>query len=148
MSRSVVIDSSVVVKLFVEEDLSERAHEILARLVTNEFPDSLEAYAPDLMWVECANVLWKYVSFHSYGRDSAEADLHNLFQLAITPVANSEALVKDAVNLANSYNVAIYDALYLALAQHLNGVFLTADQKLVARVGERLPAVYLGDWIF
>ena len=147
MSRAVIIDSNVAIKLFVQEDLSDRAQAIMARLTSSEAHDMFEVYAPDIMWAECANVLWKYVSFYNYSLDDAQADLHNLFLLAITPVPIGEALEADAFRLACTYGVAVYDAFYLALAQNLGGVLITADQKLLKRTGDGLPAVYLGDWL-
>jgi len=37
----------------------------------------------------------------------------------------SQELIEDALNIAISYKIAVYDALYLALAKRLNAMFLT-----------------------
>ncbi|MFQ5904436.1 MAG: type II toxin-antitoxin system VapC family toxin, partial [Candidatus Binatia bacterium] len=61
MSERYVVDASVVIKLFVDEDLSEAARKLLEGMASPE-PD--EFFVPDLLFPECSNVLWKYVRFH------------------------------------------------------------------------------------
>jgi predicted nucleic acid-binding protein len=47
-------------------------------------------------------------------------------------VTSSVGLRKEALNLALTHNMAIYDALYVAATQTLEGILFTADQKLYA----------------
>jgi predicted nucleic acid-binding protein len=146
MSRPLVVDASVVAKVFVHEDLSANALSIIERLAAPESEEALDLYAPDFMWVECANVLWKYVTAYGYSLDDAQSDLTDLLALAITAVPCSQILRRDAFRLACTYKLPIYDACYLALAHELGCQMVTADRKLLSMVGDRLPVVFLGDW--
>jgi predicted nucleic acid-binding protein len=58
-----VVDASVVIKLFVDEELSQPARKLLEGIAK---PDPDEFYVPDLLFPECGNVLWKYVRFYNY----------------------------------------------------------------------------------
>jgi predicted nucleic acid-binding protein len=49
--RRIVVDASVVVKWLLPEIHSEAAKRLLA--------DELQLWAPDLVWAEVGNVLWK-----------------------------------------------------------------------------------------
>jgi predicted nucleic acid-binding protein len=144
MSQPFVLDASVVVKLFVQEELSDKAQQLLERLTGSDATDAL--YAPDFTWVECANVLWKYVCFHGYDVREAEHNVRALLDLAIRPIGAGELLDAGAFRLAHSYSLPLYDACYLALAEHLGATFITADQRLVKRVAGRSDVLYLGDW--
>lgn len=56
-------------------------------------------------------------------------------------------LLQDAVGHAVHFQIAIYDAVYLALAQTTRIRFVTADKKLSDLVSAQLPFVhYLGDF--
>ena len=58
-----VVDASVGIKLFVDEPLSEQAHHLFEKLVLDP---PVELYVPDLFFIECTNILWKYT--HRYKR--------------------------------------------------------------------------------
>jgi predicted nucleic acid-binding protein len=48
-----VVDASIVIKWFVDEVHSEAARSLQE--------DQYELSAPDLLWPECGNILWKKV---------------------------------------------------------------------------------------
>ena len=50
-----VVDASVAIKLFIEQEGSKQAEALFAKLSTA--PDT-ELYVPELFYAECANVLW------------------------------------------------------------------------------------------
>ncbi|RLC69404.1 MAG: hypothetical protein DRI52_08945 [Chloroflexi bacterium] len=142
MSNAYVVDANVVVKLFVDEELSAQARALLGRLALPE-PDQF--FAPDLLLAECANVLWKYVQFYGYDVEMARANLADLADLAIqtVPVIN---LFQEAFELGHRLSIAVYDACYVTLAEGLGYPLVTADEPLVRRLaGEGLPVLYLGD---
>ena len=142
MSDRYVVDANVVIKLFVDEDLSETARTLLGRMGNPE-PD--EFYAPDLLFAECGNVLWKYVRFHGYDPQLARENLSDLTDLALQIVPTAE-LVSDAFELGNLYGITVYDACYFALAQRLTLPLVTADEKLVKHLERtKLPIQFLGD---
>ncbi|MBC7250795.1 MAG: type II toxin-antitoxin system VapC family toxin [Anaerolineae bacterium] len=142
MSSAYVVDASVVLKLFVDEELSGQARALLGRLALSE-PDQF--FAPDLFLAECASVLWKYVQFYGYDGEIARANLADLSDLAIQTVSVA-SLFQEAFEISCRLNIAVYDACYVALAEGLGCPLVTADEILARRLaGEGLAALYLGD---
>jgi predicted nucleic acid-binding protein len=41
----------------------------------------------------------------------------------------SEDLISDAVKLALKMNITVYDAIYISLANQVDGIFITADER-------------------
>src|SRR4051812_47187531 len=117
-----VVDASVGVKWFVPE-----VHSAEARQWRNG-PDELHTLAL-FFDLEIANVLWKKVQRAEITR--ADGDLI-LAQLPLSPVTrHPEApLLASAFDLADRTRRTVYDCLYLALAVHLSGRMVTADQRL------------------
>ncbi len=52
-----VLDASVGIKLFVEEEFSDKVQRLFSKLA--EDPHT-EIHVPDLFYIECANILLKY----------------------------------------------------------------------------------------
>lgn len=57
----------------------------------------------------------------------------------------SQDLLADAVSRARMLDISLYDALYLVLAEALGATFVTADSKLLARIGHLALVEWLGD---
>lgn len=116
-----VVDASLLVKLFVVEENSREA------VAAVEAVDSL--FAPDLVWAETANVLWKYVRRGDLPASDAEAILGDIVLMQIETVASHE-LVEAALAIAVETDRSVYDCLYLALAVERKCHLLTADERL------------------
>jgi predicted nucleic acid-binding protein len=143
MTFDCVVDASVGIKLLLVEPLSERADALFDHL-TNSPPARF--YVPDLFFIECTNVLWKYVNFYDYAPETAERDLADLTQLPLRVVPTAE-LAEDTLRLAVSQEIAAYDAAYLVLSQRLSLPLVTADETLVQRLGgTNLDVRLLADW--
>lgn len=125
-----VVDASVGIKLFVNEELSEEATALFDGL-TQEPPVHL--YVPDLFYPECANILWKYVRRYNYPAGDARDALQTLGDLSLRPIASS-LFLNDALNLALDREVSAYDACYVALADNLEIPLVTADNRLVRKL--------------
>jgi hypothetical protein len=52
-----VLDASVGIKLFIDEEFSDKVQRLFSGLA--EDPEA-EIYVPDLYYIECANILLKY----------------------------------------------------------------------------------------
>ncbi|MBN1136696.1 MAG: type II toxin-antitoxin system VapC family toxin [Anaerolineae bacterium] len=142
-STDCVIDASVGIKLFLVEPLSDRAEALFDYLDDDSPP---RFYVPDLFYVECANILWKYVRRFGYPLQSAQQDAADLIELPLQVVPTA-ALVEHALALATLHNISAYDAAYLALGDRLSLPMVTADSKLVRRLQETdLDVRFLGDW--
>ena len=117
-----VLDASVVGVAFFQEDHADRAHRLLA--------GQHVLHAPDLIYAELANVIWKRHNRGEITPDEAGrllADLRRL-PLQITPCGD---LVEAALELALRCGRSVYDCLYLALAVATRSVLVSADKRLV-----------------
>ena len=142
-SYDCVLDASVGIKLFLVEDHSKRARALFAHL---EGPLPAQFFVPDLFFVECANILWKYVRRFGYPSQSAQQDVADLVALPVQVVPTG-ALVESALKLALDYSLTAYDASYVALSDRLALPLVTADERLVQSLdGTRLDVRSLVDW--
>jgi predicted nucleic acid-binding protein len=127
-----VLDASVVIKWYVPEDdfLAARSLRTLnARLA-----------APDLLFIESANILWKLVRRGEIEPGHAAEVITNIVGGRWVIHANRN-LVRDAIDLALATGISAYDASYVALAMRLKTICVTADQKLVRKL-EGTPSFY------
>jgi predicted nucleic acid-binding protein len=132
MTFDCVVDASVGIKLFLVEPLSDRADALFDHL-THSPPARF--YVPDLFFIECTNILWKYVNVYDYPSETAEQDLADLIQLPLRIVPTVE-LAEEALRIAISQEIAAYDAAYVVLSQRLSLPLVTADEPLVKRFEE------------
>ena len=138
-----VVDASVGIKLFLVEDLSEQADALFDHLADQP---PARFYVPDLFFIECTNILWKYVRRFNYPAEVAEQDVADLVQLPLQ-VVSTAVLAASALALAVEHGSTTYDAAYVALARHLSLPLVTADEALVRRFSETEWDVrFLDDW--
>lgn len=121
--KPLVIDASVAAKWFLPEPDADKARALLQprrRLI-----------APDLLWIEIAQVGWKLARRGLL--DPSEAE-HIVQDMQIFPVEpfDSQPLLPAAMRLALEYDRTVYDCLYLALALAADGVLITADRRLLS----------------
>jgi predicted nucleic acid-binding protein len=119
---TVVIDASVALKWVLEEPLSEAA----VALVATE-----TLAAPDLLFVECANILWSYVKAGDMAPVAANQALAAIEStpIRVTPIKTHIAA---ALAIAVELQQNVYDCLYLATAIAERAKLVTADEAFVA----------------
>ena len=115
-----VVDSSVAIKWFLPENHSEAALRLLAQQHT--------LYAPDLIFSEFSNVLWKRVRKNEISKNEADSTLEGLLALDLQ-VQPSQSLIPLALGIACRVNRTVYDSLYLAAAIALQFPLVTADAR-------------------
>jgi predicted nucleic acid-binding protein len=143
MSLDCVVDASVGAKLFLLEPLSDRADALFSQLAQDPL---CRFYVPDLFFVECANVLWRYVERHGYPAENAQRDVADLVRLPLQAVPVQD-LVGEALALALAHHITAYDAVYVALSRQLSLPLVTADASLVRRLADSsLEVRWLGEW--
>ncbi len=143
MSFDCVVDASVGIKLFLIEPLSDRADALFAHL-TDDPPARF--YVPDLFFIECANILWKYVRRFGYPAEGAHQDIADLTRLPLRAVSTGE-LAAEALEAAVSHGITAYDAAYVVLARRLSLPLVTADEALVRRLADApFDVRRLGEW--
>ena len=124
-SERLVIDASVAVKWVVPEPDSERAELLLDHGLV----------APDLLFAECANVLWKKVRRGELTKEEAEIAAQTLEQAELS-VVSTRGYLAVATSIAVELNYPAYDAVYLAVAEASGLRLVTADDRLVRKVQE------------
>lgn len=134
-----VVDASVGIKLFIDEALSEPARILFAGLAADP---PAELHVPDLFFIECTNILWKYTRRYHRPMEDSLADLADLELLALR-VTSTADLMEESLSLALQSGLTAYDACYAALARRLNVPLVTADEQVVQAVNW---AVWLGEW--
>jgi predicted nucleic acid-binding protein len=125
-----VVDASVAVKWFLPEIHSQAA----SRLLNGEF----ELMAPDLIWSELGNVLWKRWRRRELTRESASEILRDFNRYPLR-IVRSGPILDDTWRLASTLNRSFYDSVYLALAETQKCALVTADLNFFnALKGSRL----------
>ncbi len=119
MSRYVV-DASVAIKWFVPEVHTEAA----ARLLEGDN----QLLAPDLLFPEFGNILWKKTRRSEIRASEAREILQ---ALAIVPlqIHSAQSLIESAFEIAHGLERSIYDSVYLSLAVINECRMITADKK-------------------
>ncbi len=136
-SSSVCVDASLLVKLAVPEEDSDKAENVW-RTWQN---DQVKVYAPGLVLYEFVSVIRKRVRRELMTIEEAEFSIDQLLALPLSLV-NSVDLHKTAYRVAVELDIAsVYDAHYVALAMAMDCELWTADEKLYNMARERFPLV-------
>ena len=128
LPKSVLLDSSVVIKWFRE---SEIWREPAIFLRQEYLSGRLKIYVPSLLILEIANVLRYKPDLTSFQVQEA---LRSLYDLQIMIIDLSQEAIIKAIDLAYSWDLTIYDAAFVATALNLNIPFITADEKLIQKL--------------
>ncbi len=129
MSYDCVVDASVAIKLFLVEPLSDRVDRLFDHLAD---APAARFYVPDLFFIECTNILYKYVLRFGYPQENAGKDLDDLLHLPFH-VASTAELAQSALEIAVQSHASAYDAAYVVLSDQLSLPLVTADEALVQR---------------
>jgi len=115
-----VADASVAVKWFVPE-----VHAIAARRLLR---DDLELLAPDLIWAEVGNALWRKWREGELAAEHVQGILADFRRFPLH-IRTGESLYDVAWPLAQSSGRSFYDSLYLALAVDAGCPLVTAARR-------------------
>ncbi len=122
---SLIVDASVAIKWSVEEEGADAAHALLRRG---------PLMAPDLIAAEVANALWKKGRRGEVAPEQLAYAFETSVRLVDELVATKD-LAERALQIATALDHPAYDCFYLALAELRGGVFVTADARLLSRLG-------------
>lgn len=137
-----VLDASVAVKWAlpaVNEQLRPQAFRLLESYLAKE----IEFLVPDVFWAEVGNVLWKAVRQRRQSRSDAEEALVEMIGRDFLTVSSID-LLPEALSIALSFDRAVYDSLYIALAEKTSSQLVTADERLANAMAARFPVKWLG----
>lgn len=136
------VDSSVVAKWVLAEPDSVDA----LRVVTETAARGGNLSVLDLALVEVTNTIWTRYHRRLLTLPEARQALA-LLQAAKIQLVPALALLTTAFDIATQFDVAVYDALFVAGVRHLGVSGVTADEPLVRAVGTAYPEVkLLRDW--
>jgi len=123
-----VLDTSVVVKWFFNEEGTDRAEALLAELLDG----SARIQVPSSLFYEFANAVWsrRNSSFKEQQARMLWAELES-FPLLITDWSE---LLPEALAFAIQHEVTVYDAVFVVLAKQLGSELITADGVLWDKV--------------
>lgn len=122
-----VVDASVVIKWFVPEIHSEAARRWLD--VSHDY------IAPDLLFPEVGNVVWKKVRRKELEETEGRQLVMDLAQVAVETVA-TRSLLQDGLALALTAGITVYDAMYLTLAVRLETEVITGDERFADKIAD------------
>ena len=125
-----VVDASVAIKWVVDEPGSRQAAALLERPLL----------APDLIYAECCNVLWRKARRFEITTDFAQRAAEELMRSDLILV-RLEDLALNALHLALRLDHPIYDCFYLALALDRGVPLATADRRLMSKVSSAYPEI-------
>lgn len=118
-----VVDTSVVIQYAIAQTHTAEARVLVAQMYQG---DTL--YIPEFCLLECTNVLWKEVRFHRLPQANAEQIVQELLRLPFE-IESVGHLLPNALQIGLAHQLAIYDSLYIALAQYLALPLITVDER-------------------
>jgi predicted nucleic acid-binding protein len=121
---TLVVDASVAIKWFIEEDGSIEAEALLS---------SGLLIAPDLIVAEVCNVGWKAVRAGTMLPDQHD-DTASLLGAILDELVPMATLARQAAVISRALDHPAYDCFYLALAEQRDARVITADRRLLKRV--------------
>lgn len=128
---SYVIDASVAAKLFITEDYTEKATEIIEACTRG----NLSFLAPTLIMYELGNVFCKHPQITPKQAYEFLARFLDL-QINMIDVHSNTELLKESCNISKNKDVTFYDASYIAIAVKTKTKLVTADEKIRNKVPE------------
>jgi predicted nucleic acid-binding protein len=95
-----------------------------------------------LIFPEIGHVLWKKARRRRMTREEAEQAFEKFRRVESTVTPSSE-LIEEAMQMALENGQSPYDCLYVVLSHRSGCPLITADEKLVHRLGTAFPQVTL-----
>jgi len=135
----IVLDASVILKWFVEEEWSEIAADIKSEYSKGK----LSIVVPSLVFYEVANVL-RYKT--EFGLKDVTVALTSLYALQFEIWGFEYVLASKTIELAYIYGITIYDAAYLGLAALKECFIYTVDEVLVDKTKDINYVAHIRDW--
>ncbi|TXF13806.1 type II toxin-antitoxin system VapC family toxin [Pelomicrobium methylotrophicum] len=121
-----VVDTSAIVRLFVPDG---SLHPEIEAAMNRAMHGADVVLAPDLMLAESANVLLRKRRRGELSSDEARTIIEAIASLPVRIEPHAPLLVA-AFSLADTHNLTVYDALYLALAERHGARLMTCDDRL------------------
>jgi len=141
---ALVVDASVAAKWLLED---EEYADIAALLLRHFAAGRTELVAPGHIRYEVASA----VAVAARGKpprinpEKGQRSVERFLALGLR-IEDDDALILEAYPLVYQYDCALYDAIYLALAQRLALPLLTADRRLYQRIRHFPNVLWIGNY--
>ena len=123
----IVVDSSAFTRFLIKEEGWEK-------LIPYLDPDA-EPCSVDLLIVETANAIWKYVErFKRIDEDQGLNLLERVMRLVeegVLRLESASSYLRRALEISLRYGLTVYDSLFIAQARSLDVKLVTSDRKQV-----------------
>jgi len=120
--EKVVVDTSVIVKWFIEEPKSKEALELLDLHKKNK----ISLLVPEIIIVELLNALY-YSNNYNVKELKLALTLFRKYKLIEIKIDDSSLF--ETASIMHKYHITSYDALYISLAKELDCKLITNDRK-------------------
>ncbi|MGH2350384.1 MAG: type II toxin-antitoxin system VapC family toxin [Chloroflexota bacterium] len=143
-AEALVVDASVAAKWHLKGEVyNDQAQLLLARLSRGE----TALAAPSQIRFEVPSAITA-ATLGAASRLSVEEGQRAITEFLSLPLVTYDGpdLILDAYTLVHQYGIALYDALYFALAQQLDVRLITADRRLHRRIRHLPNVLWLGDY--
>lgn len=132
----IVIDASLALKWVLPEPDSAKA-----LLLRDDHRNAIhELIAPDILLLEVANALTKAERRKIINPPEASQKFLDVAQTKVNLLPHIAVLAR-ALELASNARIAIYDCVYVALAEKENCDLVTADAKLITNLQKQFPFI-------
>jgi predicted nucleic acid-binding protein len=142
MNHAVVIDASVLFKVLIREEFSDRSQALYA----NALHASRPVFAPPHWATEVTHGLYRLVRRRGITGEEADQALRQFLQFPVQVITAPELYYR-ALLFSRAHTVSTYDSLYVVLAQMLDTELWTDDRRLLSSVESIAPWVrWIGDF--
>ncbi|MEM7288781.1 MAG: type II toxin-antitoxin system VapC family toxin [Pseudomonadota bacterium] len=139
----IVLDSNVLTKLFLQEELHDDAKALIQELVRRKTP----IYCPDIFLYEVLSI----AAQNSFPVSDALGLLRNFERANLTLKPLTAGQLQLAIRITEDGHPksgfpSIYDSSYHAIAISKQGLFITADQRHIRKTEKYGHIAHLSDW--
>jgi predicted nucleic acid-binding protein len=139
-----VVDACVVAKwVLPDEEYLKAALKIRDDYVSG----STRLFAPSILRLEVASVLWKAVKLKRLTEEDSHESLQALLHMNIALNELDWLQTLETINVAYKLDIAPYDAAYLYVSKKIGAPLLTSDTKLYEKAKDHFRVVHLRDYI-
>lgn len=117
------VDASVVIERLIRGPYTAHAQALFRQALAGD-----QFFVPEFCLLECTNVLWKQVRFQGMPAGQAKQLLRDLRALPLKRIP-VKAILNVAFEIGLTYQLAVYDSAYVALAIRSGLPFITLDQR-------------------
>lgn len=122
-----VVDASILIQAYTRESDTARVQTLLSTLQKSVHI----IFVPEFCLLECSNILWKHTQFQGMPLTQAQQAITAMRRLPLI-VRTSLSLLPRSLTVGDQYKLAMYDSIYVALAEELNCPLITVDQRQAA----------------